>query len=295
MNRGAALRRRSVLGWGLAGGLGGCAHAPWDTDDITVGTSGGRLQRFELLALLHDSDYVLLGEQHDNAVHHRLRAELLAALPAPVAVVVEHLPRGASASLPRDGNGDTLLRALEAAEFDAAGWRWPLHEPLFAAIAARQHGLRGGNLPRDVARRTAREGAGALPAELRTLIEAVPLPAGAHATLLDHLQHSHCGQLPQQHLPSMLLAQRGRDAAMAASLRDARMLSPRGPVLLLAGNGHVRRDYGVPQLLAGLAPAARMLAVGFVEPGDVTVPDLYDVTWTTPSPQRPDPCAGMKG
>ena len=62
--------------------------------------------------------------------------------------------------------------------------------------------------------------------------------------------------------------------------------------MLLAGNGHVRRDHGVPQLLAAAEPAARIVAVGFGEPG--TPPAAYyDAWWVTPATERGDPCAGF--
>jgi uncharacterized iron-regulated protein len=297
MTHRAALPRRSLLGWGLAGlagVMGGCAHAPGDADDITVSSTGARLPRAGLLARLRDSNYVLLGEQHDNADHHRLRAELMAALPAPVTVVVEYLPRGAAPVLGREPRGDALLHTLEGAGFDARSWHWPLHEPLFLAIAQGQHALHGGNLPRDLARRTAREGATALPPDLRALIDAAPLPDTVRNTLLDNLLRSHCGHLGADRMPNMLLAQRGRDAAMAAALREARARHPGRPVLLLAGNGHVRRDHGVAQLLPAVEPGARVLSVGFVEAGDAPAPGQYDLVWTTPaSSHRPDPCAAM--
>lgn len=288
-----ALHRRSLLGWGLGAAVAGCAHAPHEADDITLAGAGVRLRRAELIARLRDSDYVLLGEQHDNSEHHRLRAALLAALPAPLPVVVEYLPRGAAPALRRDDRGPALLRTLEAAGFDARGWRWPLHEPLFTAIAHRQHPLHGGNLPRELARRTAREGAAALPDELRALIDTAPLPAAARDTLLADLLRGHCGQLGADRMPNMLLAQRGRDAAMAAALRTARARQPGGPVLLLAGNGHVRRDHGVGQLLPALEPSARVLSVGFAEPGHAPEPGLYDMVWTTAGTPRADPCQAM--
>jgi uncharacterized iron-regulated protein len=291
-----SLQRRALLGWGLGTGgvLAGCALSPpASVDRITEPASGKPMARAALLDLMRNSDYVLLGEHHDNADHHQLRAGLLAALPAPVAVVMEHLPRGAAPPLSRDLRGSALLLALQEAGFDARGWRWPLHEPLFSAIAAAGHQLLGGNLPRDLARRTAREGPGALPTELRAAIDAAPLAAGARAALVEDLVRGHCGQLPPERAPNMLLAQRGRDAAMAAALIEARNKRTNGPVLLLAGNGHVRRDHGVAQLLQGLQPKARVLSVGFVEAGGTVSPGIFDLTWTTPAMERADPCAGM--
>ncbi|MFY9514323.1 MAG: ChaN family lipoprotein, partial [Rubrivivax sp.] len=87
-------------------------------------------------------------------------------------------------------------------------------------------------------------------------------------------------------------AQRCRDAAMALTMQEL-AASGRRPVVLLAGNGHVRRDWGVAQLLAVLQPQAKLLAVGVVERGD-EAPGAYDRRWLTdPVAGRADPCAGL--
>jgi hypothetical protein len=66
-------------------------------------------------------------------------------------------------------------------------------------------------------------------------------------------------------------------------------------VILLAGNGHVRLDYGVPSLLANRLQGGRLLTVGFLEPTPAapSVRQPYDVTWTTPATRRADPCAAF--
>jgi uncharacterized iron-regulated protein len=287
------MERRTLLAAALAFGLAGCAHGT-QAPTLREAATGRRIGLGELHARIQGSDHVLMGELHDHPAHHLLRAQWLAALPFPVSVVAEHLPRGAAPALPTDADAAVLLRGLEEAGFDPKGWQWPLHRPLFMAIAQGRHRLRGGNLPRDLARRAAREGLSALPDELRRLVEAAPLPAATHAALLAALQASHCGHLPAQRLPAMLVAQRGRDAAMAWAMRESRSEGRRGPVLLLAGNGHVRRDVGVPQLLAAMEPEARLLSVGLVELGDAPLPGAYDIVCTVPPIEREDPCEGLR-
>lgn len=274
--------------------LGGCAgtRAPGE-ERIVEAATGRTLTRAELIERLRGSDVVLLGELHDNPHHHARRADLLAALDTPAAVVVEQLPRGAAPALAAGADRAALRQALERAGFDAEGWGWPAHEPVFAAAARAGHRVLGGNLPRELARRVAREGGDALPAELRAPIDAAPLPPPARQALEDDLQAGHCGQLPAARLPGMVWAQRGRDAAMAQTLREALAARPRGPVVLIAGNGHVRRDYGVPQLLASQLPGRRVLAIGFVEAGDTIPAAAYDIAWVTPAAPRSDPCEGL--
>ena len=40
-----------------------------------------------------------------------------------------------------------------------------------------------------------------------------------------------------------------------------------GPAWLIAGNGHVRADIGVPRFLRRLVPARKLLVVGIAERG----------------------------
>jgi hypothetical protein len=55
----------------------------------------------------------------------------------------------------------------------------------------------------------------------------------------------------------------------------------------------VRRDVGVPRWL-GTAARARSVSIGLLEPGDPAT-SAYDVVITTPAtPDRPDPCNGLR-
>ena len=87
---------------------------------------------------------------------------------------------------------------------------------------------------------------------------------------------------PKRLLPGMLDAQAARDAVMAQTLRP---YAQRGAVLI-AGNGHVRRDIGVPRWLPG--DAARVLSVGYLETDS---PDVgFDTVVRVPAIDRDDPC-----
>lgn len=277
-----ALRRRALFAVPLV--LAGCATWRGGGERIVEAASGREITRDDLLQRIRASDYTLLGELHDNPHHHARRAELLRALGSGIAVVAEQLPHGAPVAL-----GPDLHASLAAAGFDAKGWRWPLHEPLFAALARTGAVLAGGNLARDSARRIAREGEPALPPALAAVLQAAPLGAAAQAVLDADLVAGHCGQLPPARLPGMRWAQRARDASMALALEEARAR----PALLLAGNGHVRLDHGVGQLLAARHPQARLVSVAFAEPGASVAELSCTHLWITRSVEREDPCAGM--
>lgn len=248
-----------------------------------------------LLAELRQARTVLLGERHDNPWHHERRGALLQALgDRRASVVAEHLTRGRTAS----PQGD-LLEALQSAGFDSAGWRWPLHAPLFEAIRAAGLPLHGANLPREAVRQIARGGTiDTLPAVLGRRLTAHPLSTIAEATLDRALVEGHCGQLPPARLPAMRLAQRARDAAMAEALHALTGSGDR-PVVLLAGNGHVRADTGVPTLLdPSDGPVVSVLFEEWPSGAPAPTPDLTPGgasaathVWFTPAAARADPCA----
>ena len=284
-----ALSRRTLLGGALAlagSTLAACASPRGARERIVELASGREVSMPELLVALRASDVALLGERHDNALHHQRRGELIAQLPAGAAVVAEQLPRGAG----RIAFDHGVRAGLEAAGFDAKGWRWPLHEGLFDAIARAGVPLYGGNLPREQIRGVVREGKAAVPDDLRAWLREAPLSAAAQAALDADLIEGHCGQVPEGMLAGLRLAQRVRDAAMASALQA----SGGHPAVLVAGDGHVRLDYGVPTLLRARMPGVRLVSVGFVDGTELPPAALYTHAWVTAAPpQREDACAGV--
>lgn len=274
-------RRRWLIGGAGALVQAGCATFG-DADDriFKLGT-GQELSAQDLAAVLRRTDRVLLGERHDNPLHHQRRGAFIASLGITAVVVAEHLPRGARASY-----GADVLDRLLAAGFDAKAWQWPAHQGLFGPVLAAGQMLVGGNLPRAVARQIGREGAAAVPEELREWIESAPLSANAQAALDRDLINGHCGQLERTRLISLRMAQRARDASMALAMKGA----GGRPSVLVAGNGHVRKDHGVPVILRRLAPLDSVVSVGFAEHGSPSTELPYDYVWITRGMSRIDPC-----
>lgn len=284
----ATASRRDVLSIAVAGvagfagltGIGGCSVAPTEPDP-----SAGAL----------DADYVLLGEVHDNPRGHARRLAWLRALPAGPrrAIVFEQFDRGHQAAIEQWRRGNPRARGARAARalaqaggfaFDA--WNYEAYAPVIELALERGWDIRAGNLARSDAMRIARDPATAAPA-----------PAGwpdfADAALEAAVRDGHCGLVPEARIAAMALAQRSRDASMARAMREARG-DGAGQVILLAGNGHVRRDHGVPAHLRGAQPEARIFSVGFVEAGAAQSAGDFDATQSVPPAERPDPCAELR-
>lgn len=286
---------------GCAGrGLAPAAAGPFPLPESVVvieGGTGARVESDELLRRLAAADVVLLGEVHDNGGQHELRGRLIAALSARrPAIVFEHFAVGQD-SMARPGEREALEHWLDRSGFDRQAWKWPLHRPVVEAAIGHGGSLWGSNLSREALRPVVRDGESAAPAHLRSLLDRAPLDNATQAALDRELIAGHCGQLPESMVPGMRAAQTVRDAAMAHALIRA---AERGPAWLIAGNGHVRRDIGVPRLLGSAAPGLRVLAVGFLErPESGGEPvsastAMFDIVVVTPRVARPDPCAGFQ-
>ncbi len=296
---GGLLQRRNFIGLcGLAGltSLIGCRHAPTASLPLEgrwVDLSTGQdIPPQQWLTRLRQFDIVLLGEQHDQTSHHRARGGLLATL-KPGTVVAEHLTAGR-----RVGSGASLPARLEAAGFEARGWEWPLHEPLFRPLIETGVELRGGNAPREWVRSAAKDAPdfswpAETPSAVSKALDAAPLSEAQRRSLEDELVQGHCGKLPRERLPGLIRAQSLRDATMAWTLVEALAERPT-PVVLVAGNGHVRRDHGVAHWLQAMQPRAKVLSVGLLDATAMPPAGTFDVGWVLPATQRSaedDPCA----
>ena len=93
---------------------------------------------------------------------------------------------------------------------------------------------------------------------------------------------------PEMMIEGMVNAQVARDIWMAKIVRDQR---PRD-VVLIAGNGHVRKDIGVARWLNRIEPILTVRSEGFVEGGGDA--GVYDVVHKLKPQPRSDPCSKFK-
>ncbi|QDL91614.1 hypothetical protein FDP22_07315 [Paroceanicella profunda] len=253
----------------------------------------------------HTADVTFVGEVHDNAAHHRMQAGFAAAID-PKAIVFEMIPRDAEEELRTlREEGATREEIAGALHWDTSGWPdFAYYAPILeAAPQARIYGA-------EVSRET-----------LRAILanpgsEGLALGPGAQGYDLDspldpeeeeareaELQQAHCNALPPEALSGMVKAQRLRDAAIAAATERA--LDEAGtPVLVIAGNGHVRNDTGAPAFLHARRPWLTMETIGQSEREGV--PDGVDSTeslsedtpfsrlFVSRAVARPDPCAAFR-
>lgn len=229
---------------------------------------------------------LLLGEVHDHAGGHAWRLALLdrwLAEGARPALVMEMFEREAQPRI-------EALRARTpppgAAELIAAvggrGWRWAFYEPFVERALRFDLPLVAANVGRESARALMKDGLAAHGFDAQ-------VPPEVLQGLAEAIEASHCGMVDAAMARRMALAQVARDQQMARALAAH---AGRGAVLL-AGNGHVRRDLGAPRWLpAPLAANARI--IGVLEEGQATPAGTFDGTVQLPREPRPDPCEAMR-
>lgn len=303
------------------------AEPPWQSTLLRDHPLAGKIwnaasarfmTRDALVENLRRAHFRLLGEVHDNPDHHAIQAGLLEAL-------------GASGIKPLvafeqfNSDFDTLLQqrltsgpvtaedVATAVHFNRQGWNWDFYRPLVDIALRYGMPLRAANLSRPAAAQVAKEGwAGFGQERIAALQLQTVWSAAREQALRTIIFEGHCGALPDSVVPRLANAQRVRDATLAWAMRT----DNRDGSLLIAGNGHVRRDLGVPLYVsAGSKP---LCAVGIVEvsagennPSSYSVSaeendprkhnasaeagrPRYDFVCFTPRWDRPDPCANFQ-
>lgn len=285
--------------------LCGCTFQRWDSlhnrshplvGKIWSVEKNEAIQLSELVQALKEARFVLLGEKHDNPDHHRIRAELIREIlqSEPVVAVLEHIDKVYDQ---QDLKGVSIDEFPDAIEWNKSGWPdWSIYRPLFEELINPRVSIVPGGLK---LRGGLNEHAG--------LIKQYQLDQ-AHPPVLaskrrNELRTSHCNLMPENSIDKLLVFQQLRDVIMAQSLVYAEGESKR---LLLAGNGHVRTDWGVPYFIKTLKSEEQIVSVGFIEViSDAVVPDEYaeylfaerlpfDYIYFTPVIDPEDPCKRYK-
>lgn len=259
----------------------------------------------ELVARLADARFLLLGENHDNAYHHRLQAFLLAnvAQGKRPEVVMEMVGADQADALDRfnassDRTADTFRSAVD---WDMSGWPdFDLYRPVIDAALERNARIEAALPTIAATREVSRGGLDVLEAgRLEALGLAKPLAPELTSDLEQEIIVSHCDMLPAEVVPNMVAVQRFRDAAIAEALRAT---PDAGPAVLIAGNGHVRSDRGVPAYLDQDGGRALVVMMHETGPDKDAAQDVSgfgrdipaDYLWFTPPAEREDPCAALR-
>jgi uncharacterized iron-regulated protein len=238
---------------------------------------------------------LLLGEVHDNAIQHALRLEALQKLlitGARPALLMEQFDREQQAAIDtlRAARARIDAAAIITAGAGSGGWNWTYYRPFIDLALAYDLPIVAANVSRADGRRVMSQGLAANGFEATVPLDIAKALGGS-------IEASHCGMLDAATAQRMVPVQVARDQFMAGLIEAN---AARG-VVLLAGNGHVRKDLGVPRWLTA-ATRAKTKSHGYLEAGDDTgaaksgaANTAYDIVNFTPAQKRDDPCEAMRG
>lgn len=273
-----------------------------------VNANGKPASEAAVVAAARRADVVILGETHDNPLHHEIQSRVLKAMIADgkrMAVVFEQVNRNRQSDIDRALQPRQKIDRVEAigATF-APGWDWPEYKPLVAQAVEAGLPVVAGNLDREALRPLVKDGWDSIAEGIRNhLAIDAAWNEEREAYLTKVIEESHCNAIDESLRDGLVRAQRLRDATLADAI-----LSARGPerrqVVLIAGRGHARSDAGVPRYLEARDPKLKILSLGIteVEAGEVQVARYladradgkpHDYLWLTPRFDRPDPCAEL--
>ncbi|AUG52632.1 ChaN family lipoprotein [Thalassospira marina] len=291
--------------------LGPMSPAPGLIYDVAKGDYV-RLETLQSAAA--GAKYILLGETHDNLIHHQRQAELVDVLSGDGlkrAVVWEMINRDQQAALDAAWND----RKIEIEDIGAqlnwedSGWpSWHDYSPIADAARKNQLPMAAGNLPDALISPLMTKGNSALPVSLAKKLALPALPDDTKALFDQEIVDAHCGMLAPEQAPPFSTIQFARDASLARAMFDATHQKGIKGAFLIAGAMHVRANVAVPWHLKRFDPKGTSIVIAMIEapnPGDANImPDellngfgpghSVDFIWFTSDLDRSDPCDGVE-
>jgi len=283
-------------------------------DFVVYAADGGSASLDALLAGLAGEDVLLLGEEHDDVVGHRLQLEVLRrvladqggfgpmATPAragptpsgearPVILSLEMFERDVQVVL-----DEYLADQITEDHFLRSARPWDNYErdyrPLVELAKSNGVPIVAANAPRRYVNRASRLGRSSLSelsAEARSWLPPLPYPEASEAYLAEW--NALMGDAAMHMSGSPLDAQTLWDAAMGEAIAQAleRTSDEGGLVVHLAGGFHVENGTGIPEAVAHYRPGTRIrsVAVRAVEDPtsfDASLSDAGDFVVLTRSP-----------
>jgi uncharacterized iron-regulated protein len=230
----------------------------------------------------------LMGEIHDNSHGHRLRLEHVMQL-----IEQGHRPVVAMEQFDRENQATLDLALTSCRDVDCVldkaatpGWEWRFYKPFVQLALDKKVTLIAANLSNVDVRKAMTDGFSAVfsaqAIDTYKLNQIAPQLLNAQ---IKAIQEGHCNMLPVQAIAPMVRGQIARDVWMASVVNGVQNQT----VMLIAGNGHIRKDAGVFQWLSKDKQGLTHV-LGYVERADRGDADWFDQAYTVPEVEREDPC-----
>ena len=281
------------LGWGQRHFFRTAESAAVETGDAIAQTSqtvpNSAPSNQEILAALTDASVIYLGETHTDEADHVAQLEIIQAMyeaRGDIAIGLEMFQRPFQAVLDQYIAGEiTEAELVEQSEYETRwGFDWELYAPIIRYAQSHQIPLIALNTPREITRKVARQGLASLTGDDLTYIPPIDeidtsdenYQAMVAQVFSHHGGHGNSGPSFDNFFAAQVLW----DETMAESVADYVTDSPETQVIVLAGEGHVVFDFGIPSRVQRRL-GDDLVAYSVLLNPTATTPELADFFWVS--------------
>lgn len=242
----------------------------------------------EVLSAIAQTQVIYLAENHNSRADHIAQLNIIKALDEnnKLAIGLEMFQRPFQSAL-NDYLAGTTTEAelIEQSEYETRwGFDWELYAPILRYAKENQIPLLAMNTPTEATRQVAREGLASLKGDVLTY-----LPPIAEVDTTDEAYRASVAQVFGAHghghsmnFDNFFAAQVLWDETMAESIAKQLSDDPERQIVVLAGEGHIAFDYGIPNRVERRLPNVEQASVR-LSPADQSVtPGFTDFVWVTP-------------
>ena len=220
-----------------------------------ISTKAADLTHEDVLDTLKQATVIYLGETHTDMADHVAQLEIITEMHqarGDIAIGLEMFQRPFQPVLDQYIAGEiTEAELIEQSEYETRwGYDWELYAPIFRYAQAEQIPLMALNTPSEVTRKVARQGLVSLSG---ADLEHIPPIADIDTSDEDyqamvaqvfghHGGHGNSGPSFENFFAAQVLW----DETMAAAVADFVMAAPDTQVIVLAGEGHIVYNFGIP-------------------------------------------------
>ena len=276
----------------------------------------------ELLGDITKAEVIYLGENHENADHHRHQAQIIKDLikqgkkPAigfeffSVDQTGHLMTYVSSYSVKHPASVDKKREAILRSNL---GWMsrsdrtWQFYYQFVKLAAENKLTVFGSDLPAGIIRRITRNGSDNLTEIEKGFLQTTPFEDEAYRQLmLERFKVAHCGYSHGNMMERMYDAWLARNDAMAHSIATMKKANPNQPVVMILGKGHTENNMAVYERVAYRIPNIEQLNLGFTEIAinpiplesyfqipkveNKSFPVSFEYLWFTQRTSYEDPC-----
>lgn len=283
---GASLGRHHILPTAGPSEAGGAIA---QTPQLVSPASGQSTEQSnqEFLVDLTQADVIYLGETHTDEADHIAQLEIITAMHAArgdIAIGLEMFQRPFQSVLDQYIAGElTEAELVEQSEYETRwGFDWELYAPIMRYAQSNQIPLIALNTPREITKKVARQGLSSLEGDdfqhIPPLDDIDTSDENYQAMVAQvfghHGGHGHSGPSFENFFAAQVLW----DETMAEGIADYVTAAPETQVIVLAGEGHIVFDFGIPSRVERRLGEDLVSHSVLLNPMS-TAPELADFFW----------------